>query len=277
MFLIADSGSTKTNWSICLSDTSVQLCTTSGINPFFMTQEDIVSLLEEEFVLKTDFISSICFYGAGCTPEKTPVVSEALQKYFKVDHIMVYSDLLAAVHSLCQRKEGIVGILGTGSNSCYYDGMEIVRQVSPLGYILGDEGSGAFMGKKLVADILKNQMPDLIIRAFIEKYQMTQANIIENVYRQPFPNRFLAQFTPFIKEWINEESISVLVDDCLSEFVKRNLLQYPKVTSLPVHFTGSIAYHFKENIEKVMKKYHLHLGEVVQDPMPGLIQYHCHG
>lgn len=274
MILIADSGSTKTRWSLYCPGSEIQTCTTRGINPFFIDEKRIVDLLEEEFNLNYHTISSIYFYGAGCTPEKSIMVEKALHSYFGQCEIVIYSDLLSAVHSLCQRKEGIVGILGTGSNSCYYDGGRVIHQVSPLGYVLGDEGSGAVMGKRLLSDILKKQLPSWLVESFYEKYKLTSAEILEKVYRQPFPNRFLAQFTFFLKEQIKENTISELVESCFEEFIIRNLMQYSKIKELPVHFTGSVAHHFKENLEKVMQKHSLSIGKLLPDPMPGLIQYY---
>lgn len=274
MILIADSGSTKTNWSICASGISIENCITNGINPFFIDQQGIVNLLNNDFILSEKNIHSIRFYGSGCIPEKSHVVIEALKTYFETDNISVYSDLLGASHSLCQKDKGIVCILGTGSNSGYYDGNKIIHNVSPLGYILGDEGSGAEMGKKLVADILKKQLPDFIIKNFLHKYKLTTVDIIDKVYRQPFPNRFLAGFTPFLSEHIQEPDIKKLVESCLDGFIERNVKQYTGVKNLPIHFTGSIAYYFRENLKNVMQKHQLNMGKIRQDPMPGLIQYY---
>lgn len=274
MILIADSGSTKTSWCLIGDDAGLQTCQTRGINPFFLDQEEIKQLLKDEFSLEKESIASIYFYGAGCTPEKQPLLTTVLQEYFQTNQVEVRSDLWAAARSLCQDKEGIVCILGTGSNSCYYDGTSIVKNISPLGYILGDEGSGAVLGKKLIADILKNQLPPSIIRDFYDTYSLSAADILDKVYRQPFPNRFLAQFTFFIFKHIKEVEIQQLVENGLTEFIVRNVLQYEKAREIPIHFTGSIAFCLRDNLQRILDNNHLKMGNTTKEPLPDLIAYH---
>jgi N-acetylglucosamine kinase-like BadF-type ATPase len=274
MILIADSGSTKTNWALVNADSGFQTCITGGINPFFLNQREIVNLLEQEFTLPEENITSLYFYGAGCTPEKAPVVFEALNAFFHTNAIEVNSDLPAAARSLCGNEEGIACILGTGSNSCHYDGKKIIATVSPLGYILGDEGSGAVLGKKLIADVLKNQLPDAIRSDFYATYPLTPAEIVDKVYRQPFPNRFLAQFVPFISNHITHPDMEKMVKTGFVEFIERNIFQYRKAGRLPVHFTGSIAYCFKNILADVCSQMNLRLGKVTKEPLPDLIEYH---
>jgi N-acetylglucosamine kinase-like BadF-type ATPase len=274
MILIADSGSSKTNWSLVSENSEIQSCTTAGINPFYQDKSKIIRLLQEEFILPKNAITSVYFYGAGCTPATISVLESVLSYTFKVKSIEVNSDLLAAARSLCQLEEGIACILGTGSNSCYYDGEKIVQNVSPLGYILGDEGSGAVLGKKLIADILKNQLSAHLIQDFQSTYKLSAPEILKKVYRQPFPNRFLAEFTTFIAKHITDSEIKKLVEDSFVEFVQRNLFQYSEVTQFPVHFCGSVAYHFQSNLDNVFAQLHLKLGKIIQNPMSGLIEYH---
>lgn len=274
MILIADSGSTKTSWVLLGKSVPYMVKTTPGINPFHQDKESIIALLTKEFPFDKEEISHVFFYGAGCTPEKKDLVKEALSHYFGISQVEVQSDLVAAACSLGQGKPCIASILGTGSNSCYYDGNSIVENISPLGYILGDEGSGAVLGKRLIADLLKRQLPDSIAEAFFAEYPFSPAEIIDAVYRQSLPNRFLAQFAPFLKKHINAPAIRLLVEDCLNSFVERNLLQYPKVRELPLHFTGSIAWHFRENLRNVLENHRLQLGRVIQEPIQGLYEYH---
>lgn len=274
MILIADSGSTKTEWKLIGNGLEISSCITSGINPFFLEKEEILHILNTEFLISKDDVSSVFFYGAGCIPAKVSVVSEALSSFFETKSIEVNSDLLAAARSLCQNQEGIACILGTGSNSCYYDGKEIAHNVSPLGFILGDEGSGAVLGKKLIADILKNQLPETIRNDFFFTYPVTAGDILEHVYRKPFPNRYLAQYTKFIAKHMDCESIKFIVETSFNEFVARNLLQYQSVLQLPIHFTGSIAFYFQEIMKKVLEKSGLKLGKITQSPMEGLVEYH---
>jgi N-acetylglucosamine kinase-like BadF-type ATPase len=274
MILIADSGSTKTNWSLVREDSNVRTCITDGINPFFLSEKEIVNLLKQKFTLPKENITAIYFYGAGCIPEKSFLVSEALNVFFHAGSIEVNSDLLAAARSLCDEKEGIVCILGTGSNSGHYDGEKIIENVSPLGYILGDEGSGAVLGKKLLAGILKNQLPDLVVCDFYNTYHLNLAEIMDKVYRQPFPSRFLAQFAPFISNHITHSDVQKLVKNSFAEFIEKNVFQYQNVDRLPVHFTGSIAYCFKNILEEVCSQFNLLMGNTTKEPMSGLIKYH---
>jgi N-acetylglucosamine kinase-like BadF-type ATPase len=273
MFLVADSGSTKTSW--CLFDSSdKQYFSTTGMNPYFLDKEGTLSVLRKELPIPEGLVSRVYFYGSGCTPEKQPFVKAVLDQHFGITESEVYSDLLGAARSLCQDEEGIACILGTGSNSCYYDGKNMAENISPLGFILGDEGSGAVLGKLLVADILKNQISPLIINDFYRTYSIQAPEIIDRVYRQPFPNRYLAQFSPFAFKHIDDIEIKNLVENNFSGFIQRNVLQYKRTDQLPIHFTGSIAWHFKNNLENVLQKFNLQLGKITKEPMAGLVEYH---
>lgn len=276
MKLIADSGSTKTKWHLFADSISVATdCETSGINPFFQQSSEIVKTLQQEFSLTRENVTSVYFYGAGATNElKKEELYNALHSFFGIDHIFIASDLLAAAHSLCGETEGIVAILGTGSNSCYYDGKGIVTNISPLGYILGDEGSGAVLGKKLLADVLKNQLPQQLIKLFFETYQTSMAEVLENVYRKPYPNRYMASFTRFLFSHQNEPAVRKIIYEGFSEFFLRNVAQYDKAYQLPVNFTGSIAWHFRSILEEAAVACNFKMGVVTADPMQGLIDYH---
>ena len=275
MLLLADSGSTKTTWRTVGCDKNAHTCTTGGINPFQSGLDEIVYLLETEFTLPHTGISQIWFYGAGCAfPDKNRMVANALSRYFGVSEIYVNSDLLAAAHSLCGKTQGIVCILGTGSNSCYYDGQKIVQNVSPLGYVLGDEGSGSALGRKLLSDILKNQLPATICNLFFDTYRVTIGDILDNVYRKPFPNRYLAQYAKFVSGNIGYPEMQTLAGNCFRDFFQRNVMQYEAARQLPVHFTGSIAFYFSEIIKKIAGEFGLAIGNISQDPMAGLVEYH---
>jgi N-acetylglucosamine kinase-like BadF-type ATPase len=276
MILIADSGSSKTSW--VLMDLNRQVagqCQTAGINPFFQTEAAILHTLETEFSLPVNGLDTLCFYGAGCAnPEKKELVQRALSRAWNPAEILIDSDLMAAARSLCGNQAGVAAILGTGSNSCYYDGVHIAQQVSPLGYILGDEGGGAVLGKKLVADVLKHQLPAHICELFFESNHLTPADILDRIYKQPFPNRFLAQFTKFILHHLNEASLYRLVKTSFMEFFDRNIRQYPQAKTMPVHFTGSVAWHFQAPLREAANATGHTVGCVTKDPMEGLIQYH---
>ncbi|MBP5476676.1 MAG: ATPase [Paludibacteraceae bacterium] len=288
MILIADSGSTKTHWTLMTASGHSQDYSTDGINPFFLSTEQVENILEYQLLpqlskqLWAGTITRIFFYGAGCTPEKSKVVSDALTHSglamsgnFRAD---VQSDMLGAARGLLQHEQGIACILGTGSNSALYDGNGIVRQVPALGFILGDEGSGSVLGRQLVSDILKNQLPKDLQDAFFQQYQLTQADIIERVYRQPLPNRFLASFSPFCQEHKDHPAIQDLLYRHFQLFVTRILLQYYKSeeekTDMPVGFVGSIAYYYQDILNQVLNDNHLRLGQILQDPIEGLRQYH---
>jgi glucosamine kinase len=276
MLLITDSGSTKTEWCLLNNETKTyKILQTSGINPYYQDEQTIYRILENEFKEVISGSLKIFFYGAGCGNDKvTAIVVNPLIKYFKPLSLVVESDLMAAAHSLCMHHEGIACILGTGSNSCFYDGKKIIQHVPALGYILGDEGSGADIGRRLIADILKKQLPAPVINRFYETYSYTPDQIQEQVYKHPFPNRFLAQFTTFIAENLHEITLHNLVKSSFTKFFIRNIKQYPNAHEQPINFTGSIAYYFKDILNESAVENGFHLGIIVQSPIERLIQYH---
>lgn len=276
MILIADSGATKTDWCLGSDQENARIVQTQGINPFHQSEEHIDRILREELLPQLKYagiLTHIHFYGAGCTAEKSPLVQTRLQTLFPEAHIEVESDLLGAARSLCGRKPGIACILGTGSNSCEYDGKRIIANVPPLGYILGDEGSGAALGKRLAGDCLKHQLPDDLCRLFFEETGLTQANIINKVYRKPQANRFLASLTPFLSRHRDEPAIHTLLVSSFTDFFRRNVLQYD-CCETNIHFTGSIAWHFRQEVGKAALSLGLRTGKFIQSPIYGLINYH---
>ena len=276
MMLIADSGSTKTDWCVILDNTPIKRIGTKGLNPFFQSEEEIQQELTHSLLpqLPEGTIDSVYFYGAGCTPEKAPTLRRAIADSLPVvGNIKAYSDMLAAARGLCGREAGITCILGTGSNSCFYDGKEIVNHISPLGFILGDEGSGAVLGKLLVGDILKNQLSPAIKEVFLKQFDLTVPEIIDRVYRQPFPNRFLASLSPFIAQHLEEPGIRQLVLGSFIAFLRRNVMQYD-YTQYPAHFIGSVAHCYKEILQEAAQETGIRIGKILQSPMEGLIQSH---
>lgn len=276
MMLIADSGSTKTDWCVILDNTPIKRIGTKGLNPFFQSEEEIQQELTHSLLpqLPEGTIDSVYFYGAGCTPEKAPTLRRAIADSLPVvGNIKAYSDMQAAARGLCGREAGITCILGTGSNSCFYDGKEIVNHISPLGFILGDEGSGAVLGKLLVGDILKNQLSPAIKEVFLKQFDLTVPEIIDRVYRQPFPNRFLASLSPFIAQHLEEPGIRQLVLGSFIAFLRRNVMQYD-YTQYPAHFIGSVAHCYKEILQEAAQETGIRIGKILQSPMEGLIQYH---
>lgn len=247
-----------------------------GINPFYQTIEEIRKVIIPRVTKAVGEhpVDEIWFYGAGCSfPEKKAMVMEVLREACPLAQITIESDLLAAARSLLQHEAGIACILGTGSNSCLYDGEQIVANVSPLGFILGDEGSGAVLGKHLVADALKNQLPEWLRDKLLDEYELTPALIMERVYRGEFPNRFLASLTPFLAEHIDEPAIFNLVYDSFESFFHRNLAQY-ETENNRIAFTGSVAWHFRETLEIVASENGFQIEKIEQNPMNGLLLYH---
>lgn len=276
MILIADSGSTKTEWKVIKDGIPGDSIFSTGINPFFLTGEEIYQLLRKEVgEISGESFSKVYFYGTGINSiAKGNIVKEAIGRFINCNDIFTGSDLLAAAHSLCQDKPGIACIMGTGSNSCYYDGSAIIANVSPLGYILGDEGGGAVLGRKLISAVLKKQVPASVIDLFFETYKITPAEILENVYMKPFPNRFLGQFAKFLSANIEIEELQVIIKSSFEEFINRNILQYPESGKLPVHFTGSIAYNFRPFLEELLISHELKPGIISLTPMESLIRFH---
>lgn len=277
MILLADSGSTKTDWCLLDDRQNTKIIKTKGTNPFFQTAEEISKEIVSALIpqLPGKDIDDVYFYGAGCTTEKTPILEACLRKHLRITGTCeVATDMLAAARSICGHQAGIACILGTGSNSCSYDGKSITDNVSPLGFILGDEGSGAVLGKTLVGDILKKQLPETIIRRFDETFHLTSAEIIDRVYRKTFPNRFLASFVPFLKENLSDPDIYKLVVTQFRSFLRRNVRQYEGWDRLPIGFNGSIAYFFDAPLKDALEQEGMTLGRIIKSPMEGLIAFH---
>lgn len=273
--LIADAGASKTDWCLTGNGEILQRISRNGISPIYQTGEEIDEEIKRNVYpyLKGIIIDAVYFYGAGCIPEKIALVRDAIYQSFPIDTIQVNSDLVAAAHSLCGNEPGIVCIIGTGSNSCEWDGSAIVKQISPLGFILGDEGSGAVLGKQFVADALKNQLTHGLKEAFLTEYNLTPANIIDKIYRQPFPNRFLASLTPFLLKHINDHSVRRIVTNSFSAFFERNIMQY-NYQKFSVNFVGSIAWYFSEMLKEVAAQNNIKIGKITQSPIHGLIAYY---
>lgn len=281
MYLIADSGSTKTDWCLCYKGNTLRTTQTQGINPYHQSEEAIEEVLREELLphlscnaADSRKIGKVLFYGAGCAnATASNRVREAIHKILGVDDITIHSDLQGAARALCGHEEGIVCVLGTGSNSCLYNGKEIISNVPPLGYILGDEGSSAVLGRRLVGDCLKNQLPESIRDEFLAQYQLTQEIILEKVYRQPLANRFLASLTPFLSTHREVPEIHKLLIESFVDFFVRNVKLYRRPW-LPIHFVGSIAMVFADELKEAAESLGMELGTIMQSPMEGLIRYH---
>lgn len=278
MILIADAGGSKTEWCLLDKNNIIDQFTGTGINALMLGKEELGRLIEAELGPHAAGhpISNVYFYGAGCISDKIcSTVTDALRKVVGTEStIEVATDLLGTARALCGRHSGVACILGTGSNSCYYDGEKVVENVSPLGFILGDEGSGAVLGRTLVGDVLKNQLPKDLCEKFLTEFELDRLTIIKRVYKEAGANRFLASFVPFLKANIGRREIHDLVYRGFTSFFKRNVLQYPACRKVDINFTGSVAWHFSETLIEAAEDCGCHIGVIAKSPMEGLIQFH---
>ena len=275
MQLIADSGSTKVSWRAVGEDGSVRAIETVGINPVFMEADAIAEILEKELLPVTgNRVTEVFFYGAGMVGgEISAKLEHCFGNVFPGSTCEAASDVLAAARALCGHKPGIACILGTGSNSCFYDGEGIARNVKAGGFILGDEASGAYLGKRLISDFIKGLLPPPVENAFVKRYGLDYMAIVQKVYREPVPSRFLASFSPFINEFRNHPHIANLLKSSFEEFLRRNIVHYD-YRKYPVNFVGSIAYYYKDILEKAVNASGMRMGVVLQGPIDGLVEYH---
>lgn len=274
MILIADSGSTKTDWEL-LSTSGNYSFQTMGINPFYMTDEEICAELINNVVPQLKNMPDILyFYGAGLVKEQKLRMEQILSESFQNIHTEAEGDLLAAARALCGNRKGIACIMGTGANSCLYDGEKIIDNIPPLGFIQGDEGSGAVLGKKLITMYLKRELPENIAGDFHDEFGLDTADILKKVYKEAFPNRFLANFAKFINKHLENELIYRMVYDSFKEFLTRNVFKYTNYKELDIHFVGSVAFYFKDVLIKIADEDGLKIGRIIKSPMDGLIKFH---
>ena len=275
MKLIAESGSTRTEWALVEDNHLVQRVFTEGLNPFFQTRREIsrsvrLGLPESFFKKKLD---QVYYYGAGCSSyEKKNILGASLVAQFKTP-IQDESDLLAAARGLFKCEAGIACILGTGSNSCFYDGKIIVKNVKAAGYILGDEGSGAVLGKLFLADLLKGLAPKELANEFHEKFRISVNDVMESVYNLPFPNRFLGTIAYFLGDYMDNEYVYNLLTNNLRSFFNRNVCQYDYI-NYPIRFVGSLAYAYPDILQEVAQEFGVEIDVIEETPMNGLIEFH---
>lgn len=274
--LIADSGATKCEWSL-IGDGKKKKVITMGISPYFLSQNEICDILLKELLpkLKNAAIGEIYYYGTGLSnPNNVKIIKAALKKVFPKAKAEVQNDLLAAARALCGNEKGIACILGTGSNSCFYNGKKIIKNSPGLGYVLGDEGSGTYLGKKVIQYYLYNTFDEDLKSRFDAKFVTNPVEILENVYKKPLPNRYLASFATFLAENRGHYMIENIIEDGLNDFFYNHLYKYKETWTLPINFVGSIAYGFKDVLKDLCNNYELELGKILKTPMEGLIQYH---
>ncbi|MDZ7741170.1 MAG: hypothetical protein U5Q03_05310 [Bacteroidota bacterium] len=277
MLLIADSGSSKTDWATLDKAGQVKYFETEGFNPYYKESEELHHIVEKELLpmIEADMVEEIFYYGSGCsTDSKKMMVEDTLQQSFGHISVSIEHDLLGAARALLGRQEGIACILGTGSNSCYYDGNEIVENVPSLGYLYGDEGSGTYIGKSLITAYLQNKLPDSLRKGFEEKYNMSLEAILDASYNKGRPNMFLSSFSNFISGHISDEFLKNMVRTSFEDFFSLQLLKYSKHNRVPVSFTGTVAHVFRDILMKVAEKYKIKIDKIERKPIGGLVEFH---
>jgi N-acetylglucosamine kinase-like BadF-type ATPase len=277
MKLIADSGSTKTNWVLAEDGKVKKSITTNGLNPYFHTSESVEALLMADLApfLVGDHVREVHFYGAGCSTEKNDaMISDALHIFFRKARISIYHDILGAARALFGTGEGIAGILGTGCNSCYFDGNHFHQKVDSLGFLFGDEGAGSYLGKQWIGFYLRKEVPDDLRQEFNQVYCLSLEDILNSLYNRPYPNRFLASFSKFLAPRQKHPFITQMVKQSFSDFFNAQIKQYDNYNQVPVSFIGSIAWFYQEILTETASSEGITIGTIVRDPMEGLIAYH---
>jgi N-acetylglucosamine kinase-like BadF-type ATPase len=274
--LIVDSGSTKAEW--CLIDgTQKSFFVTQGLSPYFLSALQIEEILQKEIIptISSYQIVEVYYYGTGCATEvNASIVKSALKNVFTKSDIHVDHDMMAAAKALCQNSKGIASILGTGSNCCYFDGKEIIKNSPGLGYVLGDEGSGAYLGKKVIQHYLYDIFDDDLRARFDAQFLTNSAEILHTVYKKPLPNRYLASFAIFLADNRGNYMIENIIEDGLMDFFHQHIFRIDEHKRYPLHFVGGIAFGFKDVVEKVCEAAELELGRVLKNTLEGLIEFH---
>jgi glucosamine kinase len=274
--LIAESGSTKTDWCLLRNGKATHY-KTQGINPFFLSQGEIIDIFEKELKINPEkiIVDEILFYGSGiANSEKKENLVKCLRYHFGTRKISVESDMLAAARATCQQDKGIAVILGTGSNSCYFDGKKIANKQMALGFVLGDEGGGNHLGKKLLQYYFYDIMDKELMAKFKTAFNYTHDELLENIYRKPFPNRFLAQFAAFCFANRGHFLIENIIEDAINEFFINHIIKYKNAWKVPIHFCGSVSYEARDIVAQLCEQYELQLGTIMKSPMEGLVKYY---
>lgn len=276
MILIADSGSSKTDWRVIDDNGNISQFSTIGFNPFYQTAEQMEEGMKTKDLLELKGkISQVFFYGSGCTSDRNKiVVAKTLNRMFKSAIVMVDHDLMAAARATCGHLSGIACILGTGSNSGDYDGQQIISNRPSPGYLLGDEGGGSYIGKQFLKDFIYGDMPERIRAIAIQEYQLTNLGIQENVYQKPFPNRYMAGFCSFITLNKSDPYCYLLFYNGFKDFFARHVMRYKDYERKKVNFVGSIAYYNSDVLRKVASDLGIQVSIILETPIAGLTLYH---
>lgn len=273
--LIADSGFTKTDWRLIQKDGSIEQARTAGINPYYQSEEEMLRVIKDLHAQIPDKIDEIFYYGTGCSSGvNRKKIADLLAKYYPTATIDVNHDLLAAGRSLCGEKPGIACIIGTGTNSCFYDGDKITHNVPSLGWAIADEGGGTYLGKMLVTDYYRKDMPAHLRETFKETFGLTKDKFLTHIYQEPMPGRFLASFAKFIGQHIAEPYMHQLVATGFETFITKNVMKYEGFDQVPVHFTGSVAYYFSGILRNIAQSKGITVGVISEYPIAGLTLFH---
>jgi glucosamine kinase len=276
MIIVADSGGSKIDWRLLKKDGSIDQANSAGFNPYYQPIEHLNTISEESLLplIKED-VSKIFFYGTGVSSEKNvQSIQSVFLKYFPKASIEVGWDLLAAARALCGHEPGIACILGTGSNSCLYDGEKIIDNVANLGWILADEGSGTYLGKQIVFDYFRNEIPETLAKQFHARFPWSREEVLEKVYQQEKPGAFLASFARFIFQHLKEPYCYKLAYQSFSDFFENNVMKYRDYKNLKVHFTGSIGFYFSDVVRQVANDKGITVKNILEGPIAGLTLYH---
>ncbi|MCF8369525.1 MAG: ATPase [Bacteroidales bacterium] len=277
MILIADSGASKSDWILIDQNREFLNFQLVGLNPYYLSTKETEDILSKELIpfIEAKRVEHLFFYGAGCSSVyKCMMLEEAFQKFFTHAEIQIESDLLASARALFGLNEGIACILGTGSNSCYFDGSKIAENIISLGYFFGDEGSGAHMGRLFIKDFLLNNLPESLSESFKNKYHYSRDNILDAVYNLPFPNRFLASFCKFFADNLSEKYIHELIENSFREFFINQVEKYEKFRKVPISFSGSVAYYFEPVLKAVAKEFDVKIEKILKTPINALAEFH---
>jgi N-acetylglucosamine kinase-like BadF-type ATPase len=275
-YIIADSGATKCQWTMVSSNKKTTFATV-GISPYFLSAAQIQALVEKTFKnkIKLDSVNAVYFYGTGLSnPQNVTQLKKALKAVFTKASFDIQTDLVAAARATCQNKKGVACILGTGSNTGFYNGKKITKNSPGLGYVLGDEGSGAYLGKKVIQYYLYKTYDEDLMSRFEKKFATSKDEILNNVYKEATPNRYLAKFTEFLVENRGHYMIENIIEDGLNDFFYAHINKMNEAWLYPIHFVGSVAFGFKDIIKQLALSYEIELGSIVKSPMQGLITYH---
>lgn len=278
MILVADSGSSKTDWLLDQPGSEPAEFFSDGLNPYFLTEKEIAKKLYDQLqglIAKADQVSEIYFFGAGCSsPDRHEIVSNALSQLFPKSYISIDSDLLGSAYATCGHEKGLCCVLGTGSNISFFDGEDVAEGKHGLGYILGDEGSGSWLGKRLITDYLYNTMPAEVYELFHQTYALVNKDgVIKNVYQQPGANSYLASFARFLNKIRHTAYGREVLNSAFLEFIETNIKSYPEYQLYKCHFVGSIAFYFEDELRALCAKQHIQTGKIIRKPIHDLLTF----